>query len=79
LRKEVTENFQFTNGGSKRKCLIHITGKVLGQNILYSDQAMAGCPRAYGLIHSMGKRFISSPKHPNWICCSFLRAEMTGP
>jgi hypothetical protein len=39
--KEVTENFQFINGGSKRKHLIHITGTVLRQNILYSDQAMA--------------------------------------
>jgi hypothetical protein len=65
--------------GSKIKCLIHITGTVPGQNILYSDHAMAGSPRECDLILSMGKRFISSPKHPNWVWHSFLRAEMTGP
>jgi hypothetical protein len=60
-----------------KKSLIHITGTVLGRNILYSEQAMAGCPRECGLILSMGKRLICFPKHPNWICYSFLRAEMT--
>jgi len=64
--------------GSKRKCLIHITGTGAGtETVLYSDQAMAGCPRECRLILSMSKRFISSPKHPKCIQCSFLRAEMT--
>jgi hypothetical protein len=38
---------------------------------------MAGHPRNCGLIPYMGKRFISSPEHPNWLGCSFLRTKMT--